>query len=238
MGNILQVNRNSGTLLGNFVDEKVLRYVEPSREGTPRGETIGFSAVKYGASLYGLTNYKQKQIAENLKISHGLLRKWHTEEPFKEAVDKHCREFSEVFIKNMWEKYRTHDAKMDSYKALPLSEISSTDLPHMDWNDISDARLYSDRASLYIAIALEAEPKKQIAKEDYLLMVYNEIDVLRYFQGDKKSKELVAQEAKLKRMLLKSLLDSCIEIAQKPNLSKKDKVELLTTLKVISQGGG
>ena len=83
--------------LGLYIEEKMDAYVEPERKGTPKGEEIGFSRQKYGASLMNITTLKQKRIAKLLNVSYGLLRKWRTEERFREMVETHCREFARRF---------------------------------------------------------------------------------------------------------------------------------------------
>lgn len=85
------------TLLGEYIKEKMDTYVEPERKGTAKGEEIGFSRVKYQASLYGITKVKQKYVAELLGVSHGVIRKWRTETSFKKMTEKHCREFAQIF---------------------------------------------------------------------------------------------------------------------------------------------
>lgn len=86
------------SLLEKFLFDKRFNYSEPQKKDIPRGDPIGFSKQKYFASLLLLTNLKQKQIAETLKISHGVLRKWNTEEDFKAMVDKHCQEFLKIVL--------------------------------------------------------------------------------------------------------------------------------------------
>ena len=70
-------------------------YQEPTRSGTTRGEAVGFSKDKYHAALLSaLTGLSQKSIAENLGISYGVVRKWHVEPEFKEAMSSNRGEFS------------------------------------------------------------------------------------------------------------------------------------------------
>ena len=65
--------------LTDFIASKLKKYIEPQRQRTPRGETIGLSKKKYHASLLMLTNKRQKDIAGETKSSYGLVRKWNTE---------------------------------------------------------------------------------------------------------------------------------------------------------------
>jgi hypothetical protein len=91
------------SLLSKFIKEKIDNYEEPQRKNTPRGDPIGYSRTKYQASLMLLRNYKQKEIATLLKISHGLLRKWNTEEEFKALVEKNHKEYFKLAL-NLIEK--------------------------------------------------------------------------------------------------------------------------------------
>ena len=71
------------TLFGRFIEKKVNDYLEPLRKGTPRGEPIGLSGPKYAATLICLYRLPLRKIAEKVRVSYGLLRKWRTEEGFQ-----------------------------------------------------------------------------------------------------------------------------------------------------------
>src|SRR4030095_9560911 len=84
--------------LSKFIASKLAEYVEPSKKGTPKGEAVGFSLTKYQATLFTLReslidNEDLKAQAKKLGISYGLLRKWRSEEKFKEVVSQHEKEF-------------------------------------------------------------------------------------------------------------------------------------------------
>lgn len=227
---------NTRTLLGRFVQEKTQQYIEPLREGTPRGEPIGLSAVKYGASLYGLTNIKQKEIAERLDISHGLLRKWHTEEPFKAMIDKHCREFAEVFIRNMRDRIKLREALNKNFLAQPLQEIASQEFSSLGYYEISDAGDYSDLADLNISNSLEIEVNKAIAVNDISLLIeiFAMIDALRFFRGENESGKSAENRKQIMNRFLKVFIRKSIEILLKPNIDENDKKDLLLTLKLMA----
>jgi len=82
------------TLLGEFIQQRMDAYIEPQRKGTAKGDDIGLSDRKYEASLYGVTNLKIKDVARILDVPYGVLRKWRTEERFKEMIKRHCRDFA------------------------------------------------------------------------------------------------------------------------------------------------
>lgn len=88
-------------ILTSFMDDKIKNYIEPTREGTPRGEQIGFSRAKYKAAVLCLTNSPIKKIAEVCDVSYGLLRKWRTEEGFIEQINQLADEFANLFYKEI-----------------------------------------------------------------------------------------------------------------------------------------
>jgi hypothetical protein len=86
-------------LLPRFIAEKLADYTEPSKKGVPKGDPVGFSRTKYHATLLAL---RQKLLADEegleeqakeLKVSYGVLRKWRSEQQFKEMVAQREKEF-------------------------------------------------------------------------------------------------------------------------------------------------
>ena len=66
-------------------------YIEPTRKGTPKGDTIGFPKKKYHASLLMVlypNSLRVKEIADLVGVSHDVLRSWRTEKQFKEAISE------------------------------------------------------------------------------------------------------------------------------------------------------
>ncbi len=86
------------TLLEKFISKKLKAYKEPARMGTPKGEAVGFSRAKYHCSLLSLKKTKAIEIAADLKISHGLVRNWKTEQRFQETVQNHFEEFDREVV--------------------------------------------------------------------------------------------------------------------------------------------
>lgn len=81
---------------------KLNRVDEPKKEGTPKGEKIGFTVKKHFASiLVGIKNDKLKNIAKQSDVSYGLLRKWKTEPDFQAAAENHCSEFVAEIVKRI-----------------------------------------------------------------------------------------------------------------------------------------
>ena len=79
--------------LGGFLESRLRQYVEPSREGTPKGQPVGFSRSKYHATLLGLTSLDLHRQAREAGVAYGVLRKWRTETAFKKAVTQHALAF-------------------------------------------------------------------------------------------------------------------------------------------------
>ncbi len=74
------------TLLETYIVKKIRQYKEPSRQGTPKGDPVGFMRPKYAAALWCLYDVPLKVVAEKAGVSEGLIRKWRTERNFKDAI--------------------------------------------------------------------------------------------------------------------------------------------------------
>lgn len=156
--------------LFDYIARKELDYSEPLRAGTPRGEKIGFSIQKYLASLFvGLTNIPLKKLAEDLNrkygLSYGLLRKWRTEEDFKDAVQTQAEEFADFLIKRI-RSWVLEEAEL--YAENP--EITAG-----IWRIFEDARI------------LSADVLERIFFK--VMVVYREI---KHIKGDEQLLEMVA----------------------------------------------
>lgn len=217
-------------LLFDYLDKKVKQYVEPTREGTPRGEAIGLSATKYLATILALTNHPQKTIATELKISHGLLRKWHTEDQFKEMVDKHCREFSELLIKHLHDKINEHMNLFEDFFKKSYQDIAQESPPSMDFSGLTDSISYSDKLYLCILAALE----KAISLTDDLnfkMAIVRAVDDIGLYRGEKKSPEYEKKRKDFINTLLMSMVDVGIEKLCKNHFSEEDRKDLLAIMK-------
>lgn len=85
------------TLLQEYIEKQIVSYHEPSRGGTLKGSSIGFSRIKFEAAvLIALINTKLKDLGEELGVSYGTLRNWRTEKQFKAELDHRCREFGRI----------------------------------------------------------------------------------------------------------------------------------------------
>ncbi len=87
------------SLLEVFIDVHIKSYNPPERKGKKRGEPIGIPLHKYKASLLYLTVDGQKGIAKGAKVSYGLLRKWMTEQKFRNLIKENKKEFIDHFLR-------------------------------------------------------------------------------------------------------------------------------------------
>jgi len=146
------LNSKSRGLLTTFIKNQLHTYKPPSRAGTPKGDKIGFSREKFLVSLLSITSLKQKDIAAQAAVSHGLVRKWNTEPEFKQAVEKHRGELADTFTAawlDKWFKERERQDKeyLKRLDKLSLAELVTTDLePEGEhrFDDFDDAELYGD----------------------------------------------------------------------------------------------
>jgi len=129
-----------------FIAEKSVVYEEPERKGTPRGEKIGFPKKKYLASLFvGITNFKPKDLAEGLQkqgLTHGLLRKWKTEDDFKDQAEEHAEEFTSFLFKEVEKANRKHHQEYMQYYNCKIDK--KPDVPQIIKKIYQEVQTYSN----------------------------------------------------------------------------------------------
>lgn len=135
-------------ILQEFINKRVDNYVEPQRRGTPKGEPIGFSLVKYRAALYMLSNHKVKDIAKNLNISVGLLRKWKTEQAFENLIGEHINDFIDFYSARINLKINEQEKLNNVFYNQPFEKITDSP-PEVDINEF-DEEGYSPRLRDFI----------------------------------------------------------------------------------------
>ena len=133
-------------LLFAFIAEKTLDYEEPVRKGTPRGEKIGFPKKKYLASLFvGISNFKPKDLAEGLQkhgLSHGLIRKWKTEDDFKDQAKEHAKEFASFLFEKVEEANKKQRKAYKQYYKCKLNK--KPDVPQIIKKIYQEVKTYSN----------------------------------------------------------------------------------------------
>ena len=84
-----------------YIDSELQAYTEPAREGTPKGDPIGFSTKKLETALWMIlfpNTYRLKEISKIVNISEGTIRVWRTQEDFKQRVNTAYREFGQIIF--------------------------------------------------------------------------------------------------------------------------------------------
>jgi hypothetical protein len=124
------------TLLAKFIAKKINSYVEPRTRGPSRGNIIGLSKRKYSATLFCITNIDLMQVATELNVSYGLLRKWRTEEKFKWYIMRHSEDFVDLVTDFVRQKI---EEKFDPQDKIEQSHFK---VSKSIQDDISDFNLY------------------------------------------------------------------------------------------------
>jgi len=223
------------TLLRDFISQRLDQYVEPSRAGTPRGEPIGFTKAKYAATLCGLCDMKQKDIASALGVSHGLLRKWHTEDAFLKMIDNHCESFVRVFIANVHNRAKRLNDLSESFWSKPLNDFAVEQQPPLPADELSDMAVYSFALRVMLGSALVKETEI-VSKADppdlsVLTQLLEVMDGLLLVWNRNNLGNIVAQRKWLAKELLKPALQAGINTILKPEITEDEKKLVINALK-------
>jgi hypothetical protein len=159
------------TLLQRFIRDEVKSYVEPTRKGTPRGEPIGLSKVKHRAAVLVSTTSKPLfEIAREVGVSHGLLRKWTCEDVFKDAIKRLRREFVGLVQEYLLERLRaiqqvSDDDRRRAVVAAAKEGPGEVHIPAFaDLSAIRDCQLYSVSVKKMLAAwAMKKDPAISVA---------------------------------------------------------------------------
>jgi hypothetical protein len=172
-------------LLSEFLREKARTYVQPTRAGTPKGEPVGLSELKYAATLLALTSEDVKKQAQILGVSYGVLRKWRTESPFEKQVNAHAKEFIERFFRRIRERLASHDEETDLLLQLPLDQLVNTKiLGRQNYAEFDDGETYSDWLfdelfKRYLKIKRKPDSLGEVRFESEVLWVFDWIARLK-----------------------------------------------------------
>ncbi len=235
------------TLLTRFIMEKDLNYEEPQREGTPKGNAIGFSKNKHYAALWMLKNKKLQDVAKLLEISYGVVRNWNTEKEFKDLVTKYQNEFVRYFSKYLFDRIDTGCKFQNELRKKTAKELSVLDLqshrseyfrdrsvsPEM----LSDIGEYSDLLTSLILSHMESLLEAKITDENNLVL-FGEVSFILYsfghYQGFK-DKELKEKNTKLEAKISSTLIYKATDILSQPKITNNDKKEVIVALKCLEQ---
>ena len=228
------------TLFQKFFKDRLSSYVEPSRKGTPKGDSIGYGRAKYRASLvclYGVDDWGPsglRGMAKTARVSYGLFKKWNSEEEFKKTVLLHMVEFTDLFF-NFIE--RLHKRKFKSYQAFlkkPLKQITTgADPSHIELADlqpISDYHSYSP----VLRHLIREQWKYKLPQWD----VHQISDSLVIFRSlipqdtlDSAEKSPARKELEQRMNLL--LVDDLMGVATKRTFSESDRKYIAYGLRVL-----
>lgn len=208
------------TLLQQFIKERMATYTPAERKGTPKGDPIGFSTEKYESALLMLTGMKQREIAAKMGISHGLLRKWNTEEPFKEEVQRHHLEFSAYYIKHLSDKTRRGDDRASKAVAR--------------WDELKDSPHYSSALKEMLAQAI-TDAVGQAPQKDFLAFLGAALDALRLLGGKEDDKDIREYRVSLMQQSQRQILSEVRKTLEKPSLSAAERQHSIYLLSFLQK---
>lgn len=244
-------NKEINSFLLDFLNQKANSYVEPQRKGTPKGKAIGFSRLKYLASLYILTNTKQKEIASSLKINYGTLRNWNREIKFRDVMDEHIDEFSNLVFEHIYNKIDKFVEAERKY----FDGVADKEPPEPQWPEFADTNNYSgillgdfrSRSVIYIREKIlktkgcrnnvmdelgrffrdtHIEPFEAIK---FLLM----LEVVNFHILRLKPKTISLEIPKMEKEMCEKVLSHCRQIISKDKITKKDKKQISILLETF-----
>lgn len=109
-------------MLDEFIRHKLANYQEPTRRGTPKGEKIGFGRAKYASSLRLLNSAGIRDIAADVDVSVGLLRKWMTEKDFKAQIKRNAEAFIDDLVSVLREQSKKDQRAWEKFLTSPFEE--------------------------------------------------------------------------------------------------------------------
>lgn len=224
------------TLLKKFIREKLKNYVEPERRGTPKGDSIGLSKVKYEATLLMLTSAPYKEIAKFLNISHGLVLKWRTEPSFKATLDEHQTEFSTLFVKHILEVTSTiKDFNVpENYNNIDLNEFNGGNFS-LDLFTMILLVLEELRNRLIEEFNLQTLP---VVLDVFAFFTYTYYEVRLRDQGE--ADKLMREDYKFfysttTNLLSERIIKEVTNILKRKPLTESDRREALSWLDMVNQ---
>jgi hypothetical protein len=126
-----------------FINDKVKNYIEPEKEGVPKGNEIGFSKEKHHASLLILRMDSLKEIANRVKAPYGTARNWKTDKGFKRETKRHADEFAKKFIEILDKSVSNRHKKLPSILQNTFKEIKNLPINRKNLKELGDVRNYS-----------------------------------------------------------------------------------------------
>lgn len=234
-------------LVLQWAEERLERYEEPSRAGTPKGEPIGLSRKKFNAALLMVLHpncLKLKEIAKIAKVSEGVLRVWRTKEQFRKVMEQEHTLLGEAIANTMeYNMKKDRGMQVEQPKGKPFLEIihgpedptPAHRIFHLNW--VWLVMILPFVSSLTSRMARQLL-RKNLGEEFFLVQAahaysrYTDEDSLReYREYERKPEELAFTMAHI-ASLIDLLADP--ETKQKENVAKIVKDYIFAILKILA----
>jgi len=228
--NFYDGKKNVSTLLSEFINTKINAYQEPVREGTPKGEAIGFSRKKYVANLFMMTNLTQKEIAKKSGVSFGSLRNCNMQEPFKKMLEKNCLEFAAIVFHRICLKTSRDIEILDNYIE-GLTDDEPAD--HIDmrlWSEVKDINNYGRKLKQTIESTINQIIRKLSGST---LNAYEQIFGRFFRLLRNENYQPSKDEIKLERALSKLRAETALKILEREKLTKKQRRQISEIIKLL-----
>jgi len=190
-----------------FLQTKIDTYQEPTRQGTSKGDPIGFSKQKFQCAVLSLSSDLQKDIAKACGVSHGMLRVWRTEAAFLKQTDDLAAEFAAIFWK-AWVKYFDARGLTALNGTFDSPEGQNLIAPFVDVYQYGTPTLYAIYTNIPRGLS------------DF--MVFAAFMFLRDPKKNTRSVKLNEQFLEIEKRMKDSLHNDAITILQKPDATSEE----------------
>lgn len=223
------------TLLQQFIKEKKTNYVPPERKGTPKGDPIGFSAEKYEATLLMLTDLKQKDIADKVGASHGLLRKWNTEELFREEVKRHHVQFVVHYIEYLANKTMGGVEEMQKGMSNPEARDREDRIAHVvRLDELKDSAHYSSMLKELLAKAL-ADALEQATKRGFTAFLGTALNAVQLLSDKADNQKIRQVRSVLLRQSQRQIIREIRATLENPSPSEEERQRAIFMLNLLEK---
>lgn len=233
---------NKGTVLSEFLTQRVLQHEEPQRKGRRKGETIGFGRKKIWAVFLAAIGYspiETYQFLLPLGMSYDSVKHWFIESEFKKLVlqfqDEITTEFLNQFVKLADTTDTTFLETPDVWKIFGRAESYGPELTRRILLAIVE-RVNESKSLLLLQAAYSvvsafcqnlSEEQKQIARE---LELWIDINVLsRIYHKTKPPSTILHPDSEKSQRLSNILKKHIMDMATENRFLDLDEIERLVT---------
>lgn len=201
------LKENLLSIFKEWISPILASYEEPTRAGTPKGDTIGLSKKKfYAANLMILYDaFTLNELAKEAGVSHDQIRRWRTESQFMNVSTNSLKNFA-VFI---------------------INKTDNTDDPAEYRNLLNCLMFKEDIHSIY---SKELFNRYLVSKQPVMISLKNLLKFLHlnHFRAENLSKKNVDRfDAELARMVLEWSYTNLIQYLP---VDHKDSLFIVTIL--------